>query len=256
MFKTKHEKKAFIEATVVMAILVALMFIAGLKYLDPPPPGNIAVNFGFSDKGSGKIQPENPEKAVKQAAPEPVKTQKEKILTQNTEEAPVIKSSKTKKNKTKKTKPVKSPPKPSKETSEVLENIFNAPEGNQNSSSEGDDAVASGDKGNPGGDKNSKNYYGTGGSGGGDPNYRLGNRRAVTKPKPQYRCNESGRVVVIITVDRAGNVIKAEKGKGTTAAACLTKAAIEAAKKTKWESDPGAPPRQIGKIIYNFKLTE
>ena len=255
MFKTKHEKKAFVEATVVMAILVALMFIAGLKYLDPPPPGNIAVNFGFSDKGSGPKQPENP-KIVKPAAPQPVKTQKENVLTQNTEEAPVIKSSQTKKTKTKKTNPVKSPPKPSKQTSEVLENIFNAPEGNQTSTSEGDDSNTSGDKGNPNGDKNSNNYYGSGGTGGGDPNYRLGNRQAVSKPKPRYQCNESGRVVVIITVDRAGNVIKAEKGKGTTAASCLTKAAIEAAKKTKWQPDSDAPPRQIGKIIYNFKLTE
>ncbi len=257
MLKTRHEKKALLEASIVMAILVALMFIVGLKYLDPPPPGNIAVNFGFSEKGSGKIQPASPKPVKKQTVPRPQKTQKEQILTQNTQEAPVVKSTKKPRPKVKTSKPVQSTPKPSKETTEVLENIFNAPEGASDSSSEGDDAGAKGDKGNPSGDKNSGNYYGTGGSGTGDPNYMLGNRRAIRKPPPSYRCNEEGIVVVRITVDRAGRVIGAVKARGTTASECLTKAAIEAAKKTLWEPAPGdGPKQQIGKIIYRFKLTE
>ncbi len=259
MLQTEHEKKAFVETVIVMAILVALMFITGLKYLDPPPPGNIAVNFGFSDRGSGTKQPETPSPSTKKITPPPQPQQtvkKEEILTQQSEDAPVIKSEKKKKKQKKEEKPKKRPPKPSKETSEVLENIFNAPEGDNSSDSEGNDKGVRGDKGNPGGDKNSGKYYGTGGSGGGDPNYKLGSRRALIKPKPSYKCNEEGIVVVRITVDRKGNVIRAVKAQGTTGSTCLTEAAIRAAMKTKWEAAPAGPSQQIGTIIYRFKLTE
>ncbi len=255
MFKTKHQKKAFIESVIVMAILIALMFIVGLKYLDPPPPGNIAINFGFNEQGSGNVQPQK-NKPVNVPNPQPVKKQPEKILTQENTDNPVIKTTKSPEKKPKQTKPAPTKPKPSKETSEVLKNIFDAPEGENNSASEGNDANTKGDKGSSQGNSNTDNYYGTGGNGGNDPNYQLGNRKAIKKPRPKFNCNEEGKVVIKITVNRAGKVISAVKDKGTTASECLTNAAIEAAKNTTWEPDPNAEPKQIGKIIYNFKLTE
>ncbi len=251
MLDTKHQRKAFIETLVVMGILIALMFISGLKYLDPPPPGNIAVNFGTSDTGKGDIQPQKPVVSKpKTTPPEPVQPAKEKVLTDEQSDAPVVK----KKQKKQKVKPKPTPtprPKPSKETTDVLNNILNA-KGEEGG--EGNDQTP-GDKGKEEGDKNAKGYYGTGkGGGGGDGNYFLGNRRAITKPRPRYDCNESGRVVVIITVDKAGRVIDARKGRGTTGGRCLTEAAIEAAYKTRWE--PGDMEKQVGKIIYEFKLSE
>ena len=263
MFKTEHEKKAWVETLIVMAIIIALMFITGLKYMDPPPPGNIAVNFGFDEQGSGTVQPETPRpKPVPKTPPppqeEPQVTKQEKILTSDEPEAPVVKTTKkkTEKKKKKKKTPPPEKPKPSKETSEVLNNILNAPEGDANSRSEGDDPGKQGDKGNPAGDKNANNYYGAGGSGGNDPNYQLGNRRAITKPAPKYNCNEEGKVVVRITVNRDGKVIHAEREKGTTASSCLTEAAIQAAYNTVWEKDPNAEAKQIGTITYYFKLKE
>lgn len=122
-------------------------------------------------------------------------------------------------------------------------------------SGDGDDDKA-GDKGSPDGDPNAKGYYGSG-SGGSGGNYRLGNRNAIATPKPIYDCNEQGRVVVSISVNKSGTVIGANAGvKGTTnAAPCLLKRAKEAALKTKFNADNNAPAKQVGTIIYNFTLS-
>lgn len=124
------------------------------------------------------------------------------------------------------------------------------------SGSEGDDNRV-GDKGKEEGDPNSKGYYGNSGTGSGG-NYQLGDRAPLSKPKPDYLCNEEGKVVVSIAVDRSGKVISAQPGvRGTTNnAQCLLDQAKIAAMKTRWEGDSNAPEKQLGKIIYNFKLTE
>ncbi|MGB8705504.1 MAG: energy transducer TonB, partial [Gillisia sp.] len=61
-----------------------------------------------------------------------------------------------------------------------------------------------------------------------------------------------------IEVNQQGQVIKAIPGvKGTTNnASCLTDPARRAALATKFNSDPKAPSKQVGVIIYNFKLSE
>lgn len=102
------------------------------------------------------------------------------------------------------------------------------------------------------GDPNANGYYGSGG------NYRLGNRKALTMPKPDYPCNEEGKIVVEITVDQSGRVVAAEPGaKGTSnTASCLLIEAKEAALKTKFNADSKAPTNQIGSIIYNFSLSD
>ncbi len=266
----KHKKKALIEASIVMILLIILMFISGLTYLDPPPETGIAVNFGTSTIGKGAVQPQHntPPKPVQQKIEQPkekIEPQvKDKVLTQNTEDAPVIKD-KPHKTKPKPTpKPVKPKtkpkPKPDKNITDILNNVNNAPgDDTNNSSGEGNDNQA-GDKGNTSGDPNASGYYGNGGhnGGGGSGNYRLGNRKALTKPKPNFQCNEEGRVVVKIFVNKNGKVVKAIAGvKGSTNnAPCLLSAAKQAALKTKWTPDPKAPETQIGKIIYNFKVTE
>lgn len=121
---------------------------------------------------------------------------------------------------------------------------------------EGDDNRP-GDKGKKTGDPNASGYYGIGGDGSGG-NYRLGNRKAVAKPKPTYDCNEEGKVFVSISVDKSGKVFAAQAGvKGTTnSAPCLLNRAKEAALKTKFNADNNAPSKQIGIIIYNFSLSE
>ena len=121
---------------------------------------------------------------------------------------------------------------------------------------EGNDNQA-GDKGKITGDPNASGYYGNGGSGG-DGDYNLGNRKPLSRPKPDYICDEEGLVVVRIEVDQNGYVIKATPGvKGTTnSAECLKSQAKEAALKTRWNSDSNAPSKQVGTIKYRFSLSQ
>ena len=80
------------------------------------------------------------------------------------------------------------------------------------------------------------------------------NRLAVKKIKPKYSCQESGKVIVRVWVNREGVTIKAEAGvRGTTeSASCLLEEAKSAALRTTWTPYFNAPEVQIGQITYNF----
>lgn len=289
LFETKEEKKSF----TITSVLFILLFLFMLFFVIYPLPGDelkeeggggggeIAINFGNSATGSGNnykstdLNVGTTAKAVKKTPA--IK----EILTQNTKNAPVIASVKNPvKTTTPKTitEPVK--PKPSKSTTDALSNLLNG-----DSKGDGNDK-SGGNKGDSNGSTDSNSYngssgngtgtgggsgsgqgigtgtgYGSGkgsGTGSGNGNYQLGNRKALSKPQPNYNCNEQGIVVVQITVDQNGVVTDVKAGvRGTTnAARCLLDQAEIAAKKTKWESDDSAPVKQVGKIIYNFKLTE
>ena len=139
-----------------------------------------------------------------------------------------------------------------------MSNLINAPKSDGTAKgSEGNDQTT-GDKGDPNGDPNAKSYYGTGKGLDGDGNYLLGGRKALNKEKYVQDCNEAGKVVVSIEVDRNGKVISATAGvRGTTNnSKCLLEPAKRAALATRFNSDSNAPAKQIGKIIYNFSLSE
>lgn len=97
---------------------------------------------------------------------------------------------------------------------------------------------------------------GSGNGKGSGAGYSLGDRKAISKPSPAYNCDEVGKVVVQITVDKNGRTISATPGiKGTTnTAKCLLDQAKIAAMNTKWSADENAQEQQVGKIEYNFKL--
>ncbi len=80
------------------------------------------------------------------------------------------------------------------------------------------------------------------------------NRLAVRKIKPNYSCEEFGKIVVRVWVNREGKTIKAEPGiRGTTeSSSCLFKEAKYAALKTTWTPYFDAPEVQVGQITYNF----
>ncbi len=122
---------------------------------------------------------------------------------------------------------------------------------------EGDDQLA-GDKGQPDGDPYATTYYGSPGSGAGTGGYGLSGRSLVSNGKVKQECNQEGRVVVKITVDRNGKVVKAEPGvKGTTNTnPCLLEPARKTAFLHRWNLDSNAPGQQIGFVVVNFKLGE
>ena len=287
LFQTEQEKKSLAITITSFALFFLLFFF--LKFSDSLPlpemedgggGGEIAVNFGDSELGSGD---NFDSKEVVTAAPEEVTetpTEEKDIIVSENEEAPAVmevKKPDTKIEKKVEEKPVVKPtPKPSKSTSDALSNLLNG----SNKEGDGNDKTA-GNKGKSNGDTNSKGYnggggkgdglgkgeglgegdgYGRGGSGGsvGNGNYQLGNRKALNTPKPKYTCSEEGVVVVQISVDKSGTVINANPGvRGTTnSAKCLLEQAKIAAMNTKWQADATAAETQIGKIIYNFKLTQ
>ena len=274
LLNTKHKQKSMAITLVLHVMILLLFFYVGLSYLDPPPENGIAVNFGTMDLGSENVQPKEKIKtAPKQTTPEPVKGQKaeikEEVVSQDTEEAPVIKKEEKKdvikevvkvvsKKEPKKEVKKKPDPKPDQSTSDALSSLINGPKyDGVDKAGEGDDQ-SPGDKGDPTGDPNSKSYYGNGKGLDGDGNYLLGGRKALNKKKFVQDCNEAGTVVVSIEVDRNGKVINATPGvRGTTNnSKCLLEPAKRAALATKFNKDAKAPSKQIGKIIYRFSLSE
>ena len=274
LLNTKHKQKSMAITLVLHVMILLLFFYVGLSYLDPPPENGIAVNFGTMDAGSENVQPKEKIKtAPKQTRPEPVKAQKaeikEEVVSQDIEEAPVIKKEEKKdvikevvkvvsKKEPKKEVKKKPDPKPDQSTSDALSSLINGPKyDGVDKAGEGDDQ-SPGDKGDPTGDPNSKSYYGNGKGLDGDGNYLLGGRKALSKKKFVQDCNEAGTVVVSIEVDRNGKVINATPGvRGTTNnSKCLLEPAKRAALATKFNKDAEAPSKQIGKIIYRFSLSE
>lgn len=259
--------------------------------MDPPEEKGIAVNFGTTDFGRGKVQPKEKIKSepykkpitppveqqeVKEVVPEKtsaVNKPSEKVLTQDNEESILIKQQKEAKQKAdaaaKKAKAEAE--KQAREKREAQELIRKEKEakkkkldqlmGGLNKSDgkatggEGDDNEA-GDKGKPEGNPYATSYYGSSGAGSGG--YGLNGRSLVNKGKVEQNCNQEGRVVVKIIVDRNGKVISATPGvKGTTNSdPCLLKPAKETAFKHKWNLDGNAPSKQVGFVVVNFKLGE
>jgi len=281
---TTYKRKSAGLTALIAILTVLFLFLFGLKYYDPPLEFGIAINFGTSDDGSGDMQPAeelmpmqeqvaNIEENIQETQQETAEKESvaEEVATQDNEDALAIQKQKEAKlkleadnkirlEKERAEKAKKDAADKAKKEQEAKKQQLDALMGGLNSKGkatggEGDGNVA-GDKGKPTGDPKAKGYYGSGGDGGG--NYRLGNRQAVSKPKPLYECNEEGNVYVSIAVDKSGNVISAQPGmKGTTnSAPCLLESAKAAALKTKFSPDDTAPAKQIGLIIYNFSLSE
>lgn len=275
VFETKHKKKSAVITTIIMLLLIVAIFNFGMRYLDPPEEYGLAINFGTSNVGQGKpdvikkvkaTPKKNTEAPPKEVKETPKQVVEEKVITQDTKEAPVVEKPKKKKKEVpkkevKKEKPVEKPkPKPkrpSKATTDALNNLLKGDKSDGKPKGEGDDKVP-GLKGSKNGDPSSSKYYGNQGGPDGDKNYNLAGRNATSKPIRKPNCEEEGIVVVSIEVDKSGRVIKAVPGvKGTTnSAQCLLKPAREAALKTKWNADNNAPIKQRGTIIYKFSLTE
>lgn len=86
--------------------------------------------------------------------------------------------------------------------------------------------------------------------------YQPKQRKILIRPLPDNKCNQQGKVVVQVSVNRVGNVISAISGvEGTTNNnSCLKAQAKIAALNTKMEYRQDAPEVEIRKISYNFTL--
>ena len=296
LISAADKRKSLVITIVVYILLLLILFFmrfwppANLQELaSGGGGGGVTVNFGDSEFGSGNnfesdvLEIKNETKQVVK----PTEVPDEQIITQEnaTDENDVTMAKKpvTKKPKVdivpKETKVVVVKPKVTKNTNDALANILNGSNkgGDGNSNTQGNQGSSNGSLSNDGyGNGGSGGGTGTGngsgngtgmgsgngsGSGGGSGSgsgggYSLGNRKALSKPSPKYICNESGKVVVEVSVDRNGNTISVVTGiKGTTnTAKCLLDQAKIAAMNTKWQASDNAPEKQVGKIVYSFSL--
>ncbi|WP_150452271.1 energy transducer TonB [Arenibacter lacus] len=290
LFNTKHKKKSFTLTTLLLSVLLLLLFYIGLTYMDPPLESGITINFGTMEYGSGKVQPKEKiksqpvnkpevieEKVQEQVPQEQVAEEKpiEKVLTQEDEESILIKQQQEAARKAKEAakKAQAEADRIAREKKEAEEKIKREQEAKRNkldqligginksdgaaTGSEGDDNQT-GDKGSPEGDPYATSYYGSPGAGTGSGGYGLKGRSLVNQGKVPQECNEEGRVVVRIVVNRNGDVVEATPGvKGTTNNhPCLLAPAKQTALMHKWNLDANAPSQQTGFVVVNFKLGE
>ena len=251
----KRSKNKGLIGTILFHTLLLVMFLfMGLTYQDPPPEEEgISINFGFSEDGLGEIDPEDTEEITEIVEEEIIEEQIEshdEILSQEIIETPAVKKTE------KKIKIIEEKPQ-----EEVIEEkkpeinkkaLYTGKKKNINKAQGKKDSQ--GNQGLMDGDPNTNNYIG-GGIGVDGNAYQLGGRKAIKKPKPKGN-QVSGKVVVLITVDRLGNVIYANAGAqgSTTFDKELLERAKKAALKTTFDTKQNAPKNQQGKIIYDFRL--
>ncbi len=288
-----EERKSIIYTTIISGVLLLILLF--IKIIDTKTieqmtnggGGGVEINFGDSDFGMGEdftnetldVQ-ENRSNGVP-----PVQTvsEEEIIAQENVKEKVdfVVKKETTiKKEKVEvKKEPVQKPIQQTKQTvSKTTNSALSGILGGKNTGGDGDGNTP-GNQGRRDGSLSSNNYYGDGGSGGGSGGghgtgvgtgvgagtgggtggghgYSLSGRKALSKPKPVNNCNESGRVVVQVTVNRAGKVVNATAGvKGTTNnSSCLKKISETAARNTTFTPKDDAPESQTGTIEYNFSF--
>ena len=97
-------------------------------------------------------------------------------------------------------------------------------------------------------EKNQKEY-----SGPSVLSYNLDGRKASHLPIPAYRCYGAGDVTVIITVNNAGQVVRAKVMEEISSSdSCLKNFAVRAARLSRFNADPNAPANQTGEIVYRF----
>jgi len=314
MKDSRSKRIGFVGTVLFHAGIIALLFFLGFRTpLPMPEEEGVLINFGNSDQGAGRKRPaKSQSRPARKSKPKPLikkekafkavtkkaSASKEKILTQNTEDAPSLPSAeeiakqKAKedkarklKNEREKAKKIEAEERRLAEQKRIKEekaeqerlaelereriaeiarqekiasinnktkNAFGS--GASSSSSQGK-TFPSANQGKTNGSPDSNNYSGSG-LGNKGYSFDLKGRNSISIPKPQYNLQESGKVVVEVTVDRNGKVTNARPGMpgSTTGNITLLEAAKKAALKAVFNSDSKAPAYQRGTITYHFQL--
>lgn len=275
--QTTYEKKSFWTTAFILLAVLLLLFFAGLRYLDPPPENGILIAFGNTDPGNSltlapPIQAATEETIVPEmnAAPEVKEVMVEEVVSVALEEVLTTadselvlpkelaeKAAESVPEKVPETVPEKIPEKviqqASAATKAALANILGAKEAQGSGIGNGEKSA---NQGLSDGSKYANSFYGSTTGEVQGFGFGLAGRSLASKGSVTPDCNEEGRVVVAITVDRSGKVIAADPGvKGSTNnAPCLLAPAKATAFMYQWAPDAEAPEKQIGFVVINFKL--
>jgi outer membrane biosynthesis protein TonB len=284
---TKEKKQGMAVTVVIHILLVLFLMLASFKVRPTMPvevEEGLLVNFGFDETGEGLFEPAPVAEAVPSPPAAGETTEDDAILTQEFEEAPEVKKNEPTAEELKRIEEARTAEvkrrqeaeaekrriaeenaerirreeeeRRAKQINDRTKNAFgNAGNVGTSGASEG----VAGGEGNQGvetGTPGAPKYGPGGGPGNGAPSYRLGDRKVQSLPVPRYDSQAEGIVVVEISVDRKGNVTKADAGvKGsTTLDEYLLREAHDAAMKAKFDGKEDAPLLQKGFIYYNFRL--
>ena len=265
-----HEENNFPKALAYSTSLMALILVACYLIIfgSSVPPlepgvGGIIVNYGTAPEGMGDDYTSIEEPSVapnaNQTPPDKItpdqetptdpttETSDKTVVTQNTDDAPVIATSKKNTNSVPTTSPVTKESKPA-----VNENALYKGKKN-NGTGKGDGTGSTpGNQGDPDGSTLAPNY-GEGGSGFG--NARLANRTAVIKPKVEDSGQTTGKIVIDIKVNKDGSIAEARVGKGTTIADYqLQQKCIREVKSARFNQSETAPDVQLGSFVFSFRV--
>ncbi|MBN3036329.1 MAG: TonB family protein [Bacteroidales bacterium] len=253
MALTKDQKKGLAVTVLFHLMIAALLILLGFSTPLPlPGEEGVEISLGTDISGSGAEEPSG------RQMPPPAVTEREtgteqELVTQDTEPAVSLQEKQAKDEKPQEADSEKEQPveQPVKEEPVVNPDALYKGK-SQSTGIQANQGVDSGpgDQGDPSG---SGNLNGPGGDGEG-LSYSLKGRKPAYLPKPASNFTENGTVVVQITVDKYGKVVRAvaiDKGSNTTSTA-LRKLAVEAARKAIFNASSDAPEEQQGTITYHF----
>ena len=262
---------------IIHVILLFVLYLGIIKTIVPSEDSGILVDFGYVPVASGTYEPQystsRPQREVPpQPTPKPVITAEKELITQNTEESVYIPKKKVEKKETvadenakriqeeaerrrKEEAERKRKEEEQRMQQEAISNRISSAFGmgsSQESSSQGSAAAGAGNQGSPFGNADTGANQGTGGFG----EFNLGGRSIGQGglPRPSYSGQEEGRIVIDITVNPNGNVIRADIGRGTNIDnSSMRNSALDAARRAKFNSIQGTN-NQSGTITYRYNL--
>jgi hypothetical protein len=259
--------RAFAATSVIMVLIAALCYfwIISMPPKQEDGTGGILVNYGTTDEGMGSDymsteQPSMAEKAnhskpdkVTPAPPTEEKTKVEasdkNVVTQNSEDAPEVAANTKKPSTTVATEPTKAVTKPTVNQNALYKGKTN------NGVGEGDGTTGTpGNQGKPTGSTLTNNYNGTGSGNGGSLN--MSQRTFESRPIIDDNGRHTGKVVVDIRADKAGNIIYARAGgRGTTISdGALLQKCEDAVKRARLNALENAADVQVGSVVFVFKV--
>lgn len=257
----------------VHALLLLLFFF--FKYSLPTQETPIAelgmeVNLGTSDDGSGDDQPmsvedpapNTPSSAYRSVAQQ--SSESNEMETSDEADAPAINNPNPNRNTNRNNTRVTTP---TRNNQNAADNntarprqpryVYNGATGtggnraseNHPGTSEGN-TTGNGDRGVPGGTPGADNYTGSPGPGTGGIGHNLSGRN-INPRQFSAEFREGGKVVVRVTVNRAGQIVS--KTIKTSPSAQLSQIAMQKLSQARFDAKPDAAPEQIGEVTFNFK---
>ena len=259
-------------------VIFLILFFTILKTIVPVEEEGVLVNFGNVDLASGLFEPRGGRTTAGQDAvstpavtivptPPPTQNRQEEMITQDTEETIAVGANTRREEEQRQREEAERRERERQEAEQRRlaeeqrqreQDIQNRVAGafgigNTDSDSQGTGTTGTGNEGSPFGNSDTGLNEGVGGFGG---SFNLSGRsiRGGGLPRPEDRIAEAGTIVVNITVDPRGDVIRAEIGRGTNIDnAVMRNSALDAAKRAKFNSIQGTN-NQSGTITYRYRM--